>query len=71
MAKPSRTVGTRNYTETLYHVYYGAKNHPKNSITFYDEDAADKCFRKKQAANLHVEVYKEIIHTTSTVSKIV
>ncbi len=68
--KPSRTVGITKNEETLYHVYYGPSTGQKNVKTFHDEDAADKFFMAKQNAKLHVEVYKEVVESVRTITRL-
>ena len=66
----SRTTGTTHGVEVIYHVYFGPLLGKKNHKSFHDEGAADKFFKTKQAANLHVEAYKEVIKTTTTIEKL-
>lgn len=68
---PARTCGTFNTTNTTYIIYYGSKN--KESIKykiFYDIDSADEFFKQKQKDNVHVEAYKETIHSTITIENL-
>lgn len=68
MKKP--IAATTHTKQVIYHIYYGPSNGEKACMSFDDIDAADKFFKLKQAANLHVEAYKEVVESVRTITKL-